>query len=356
MSARQHGRIERALHRFAFGTQRAQLGLADLEQRLFRRELAATTTGPPVFVTGLPRAGTTMLHELIASCAAFATHTNRDLPFVLCPMLWRSFARRWGRAVAPHERAHGDGIMVSADSPLAAEEVLWARLWPEHYSAHTIAPWSSCARAEFVQFFADHRRKVVALRARDEPAARRYVSKNNVNIGRLPALFEIVPDALVLVPFRDPRQQAASLLRQHLRFLALHQRDPFARRFMADTGHREFGADLRVIDFGGWCAERSPQQALQLPFWLDYWLATHRHLLDMAHDPRVAFVDFARLAANQDVSSLAAALDTPHAALAAQVTQLRPLPARDVDLSMLPGAMRDELQDVYAALLQRALP
>ena len=72
---------------FKFGTT-AQIGIADLETRLFDTELAAFEPGDPVFVTSLPRAGTTILLEILAALPEFATHTYRDMPMVLCPMLW----------------------------------------------------------------------------------------------------------------------------------------------------------------------------------------------------------------------------------------------------------------------------
>jgi len=279
---------------------------------MFRQELHATAMGPPVFVTALPRAGTTMLLELIAACPEFAVHTYRDMPFVLCPMLWRGFSRRVRRSVAPRERAHGDGISISPDSPEAFEEMIWSAFWPEHYGARTIAAWTTCKHPEFAEFFSNHRRKIVALRARDEPRARRYVSKNNLNIARIPALFEVVPEATVVVPFREPVQQAWSLLAQHVRFLAIHRDDPFARRYMAAIGHFEFGANLRPIDFGGWVGTRDAEDALQLRCWLEYWLATYRHLLAHAHDERLVFVDFSSLATTRDVAPLAARRASRH--------------------------------------------
>lgn len=351
-----HNFLERALHRFAFATRRAQLGIADLEERMFGKELRATVTGAPVFVTSLPRAGTTMLLEVLAGCPEFATQTYRDMPFVLCPMLWRSMSRRSRRTNTPHERAHGDGIQISLDSPEAFEEVLWATFWQKHYGAHTITPWQTCQNPEFLEFFAAHRRKVVALRARQEPRARRYLSKNNQNIARLPALLDAVPDAIVLVPFRDPLQQAASLLQQHRRFTELHRESSFARRYMAGIGHFDFGANLRPIDFDGWFGTRRLEAALQLPFWLDYWLATYRYLLTHPQSPRLVFVDFAELAATRNVAPLAAGLGLEDATgLAQQAQRLRPLPPRKVEPAKVPTPTREAIQQVFAALQQRAL-
>lgn len=350
------GRLERLLHRFAFATRRAQLGLADLEQWLYRKELQATVVGPPVFVTSLPRAGTTMLLEVLAGCPEFATHTYRDMPFVLCPMLWRALSLRLQRPSAVQERAHGDGITIGLDSPEAFEEVLWLAHWRDCYRRESIAPWPDQLRAEFVEHFASHRRQIVALRARAEPRACRYLAKNNLHIARLPGLLAAVPDALVVVPFRDPVQQAASLRHQHRRFLALHRDDAFARRYMAGIGHFEFGAELRPVDFDGWPGGRTLATAEELPFWLEYWLAAYRHLLQQPADPRVLLVDFARLSVDRNVGELGTRLGVADVdQLRAQASRLRPLPEREVDLAGVAPALLDAVRTVFAELQRLAL-
>jgi hypothetical protein len=347
--------LQVALHRLAFATKTAQIGLADLERVWFRRELARVRVGAPVLITALPRAGTTMLTTLLAGCPEFATPTYRDLPFVLCPMLWRALSRRFPRHDAARERAHGDGIPITLDSPEAGEEVLWGAFWPEHYTARSVVPWRDCRRDEFVGFYTEHRRKVVALRAREEPLANRYLAKNNLHVARLPALWQAVPDATVVVPFRDPLQQAFSLRQQHLRFLGIHREQPFARWYMRSLGHCEFGADLRVVDFAGWVGARDLTTAEHLSFWLEYWLHAYRHLLGI-HDDRLVFVDFADLAQRRDTAPLAARLALADGAvLAQQASRLRPLPAREVDAAGVAKGLLDAARDTFTQLQRRAL-
>ena len=352
-----YSRLDRALHRLAFATTKAQLGIADLEQRWFRRDLEAVQVGAPVLITALPRAGTTILLELVAGCGEFAAHTYRDMPFVLCPMLWHKLSRPFQRPSQPRERAHADGIAVSLDSPEAFEEMLWHRFWPQHYQARTIAPWTTCSDLEFTEFFAAHRHKIVALRARGDKPTRRYVSKNNGNMARLPAIFEAVPDATVVVAFREPLQHAASLLRQHQRFGAMHDADAFGRRYMAGIGHFDFGRNLRPIDFGGWHGDRPASAAERLEFWLEYWVATYRHALQAAEHPQILLVSFERLGSAAGIDALAEALkvdDRPD--LLARASMLRPAKEHPVDLRELPPALVQAAQEIWAELTKRALP
>ena len=173
----------------------------------------------PVFITSLPRAGTTLLLEIVASLDAFTSHTYRDMPFLITPMLWHSISRPFQRPGTVVERAHGDGMTVGYDSPEAFEELLWRAFWPGKYLRDRIEPWQADdldPYGEFEQFMMRHIRKLMALRAGSRPA--RYVSKNNANVARIPKIRQLFPDAVILVPFRNPVDHAGSMLRQHLRF------------------------------------------------------------------------------------------------------------------------------------------
>ncbi len=344
--AASYGLFDRLLHRFAFATTWAQRGVADLEETLFRRELAAIEPGAPVFVTALPRAGTTILLELLAGLDEFAAHRYRDMPFVLTPMLWSRVTRGGAGDAAPKERAHGDGIQITQDSPEAFEEMLWRAFFKQHYKGPRVAPWARCDDPEFLEFFRAHMRKVVALRARDKPA-RRYVSKNNLNIARIPSLLDALTDAAVIVPLRDPVQHAQSLLRQHQRFLAMHEADAFAKRYMAGVGHFDFGQNLKPVDFDGWMSGRTVADAEGLTFWLDYWNATYRHLLAHAEHDRLLFVRFEALGDERTLDAIAAHVGAPLAALRARADILQPPAPREVDVSGVPSQTLDEARALY---------
>jgi len=95
---------------------------------------------------------------------------------------------------------------------------------------------------------------MIALRTEEgeeKSAGRRYLSKNNLNIARLAALPEPLQEGTILVPFRDPVQQAVSVHRQHERLLEIHEEDDFVREYMEAIGHHEFGKGLKPVNFGG---------------------------------------------------------------------------------------------------------
>ena len=225
-----------------------------------------------VFVCGLARAGTTVLMRRLYESQQFCSLTFRDMPFVLAPNLWRRMSKHSQKSKETQERAHGDGLMVNYDSPEALEEVFWKTQCGSDYIRNDcLVPMS--ADEEVIQDF----RTYVSLVMR-ESTGKRYLSKNNNNILRLGSLTEAFPNATILIPFRQPAQQAYSLLRQHQRFREVHSTDHFARKYMSWLVHHEFGADHRPFRF----EEREPQAGdpTKLEYWLNAWVITYTNILN----------------------------------------------------------------------------
>jgi len=279
---------DRLLHRLAFRLGITQETLADIEATLYRESLASVSVQRPVFISSLPRAGTTILLRLLWETGRFATHTYRDMPFVLCPMIWRRFSRAFVSDDEPRERAHGDGIKISGRSPEAFEEMVWKHFWSDHYRDDRIVPWTDGDRnAPFNAFFERHMRKVVAIHSDDASDSLRYLSKNNLNISRLAAPPPPLNEGTFVIPVRKPVQQAASMYRQHQRFQKIHRRDDFVREYMEAIGHHEFGQGLKPVNFNDWLGEH-PAEPGELSFWLRYWTEAYRFVLQ--HLPPTAVV------------------------------------------------------------------
>jgi hypothetical protein len=115
---------------------------------------------------------------------------------------------------------------------------------------------------------------------------------------RLPALIAAFPQGLIVHPFRDPLQQAQSLLRQHRQALHLAAQDPFRRDFMRWLGHHEFGADQRPFCFPG--HPRVEANRDHIDYWLQLWVCVHSALLaqDRVVSRRQVFLDYDALCAD----------------------------------------------------------
>lgn len=346
-----YSKLDRALHRLAFGSAAVQETAADLEGALFGKRYRHVAVERPIFVTSLPRAGTTVVLEILARVPGIATHTYRDMPFVLAPVLWEMLSRSFRRHSELRERAHGDGLAVGYDSPEAFEEILWRKFWPGKYGPRRIARWSVDEDAPgFADAFRDHMRKIIALRAGGAPAPR-YASKNNANIARIGLIRRLFPDSILLVPLRDPLAQAVSLLRQHVRFSELHGRDPFARQYMHDIGHFEFGALHRPIEFPGVDQALAGYDPGTLDYWVAYWECAYRQVLNERSS--IVLMSYEALCAEgvTVISALAEPLGIPTTALVTALgdrmwaprERAADLKVEDADLERRARALHQEL-------------
>lgn len=354
MDASSYSRLDRLAHRLAFSHRVVQDVLAEVEAAAFGQPWRQQPLARPIFVTSLPRAGTTLLLQLLSRVSAVATHTYRDMPFVRAPILWNRLSRRFRTVRKVEERAHGDGVMVDFDSPEAFEETVWLARFPEHYQDRGILPWQRRAPG-FSAELADHMRRIVVLRRGGVTPTVRYLSKNNANIARTGLLRSAFPDGHVLVPIRDPLDQARSMHRQHLRFLTLHAKDPFVRRYMADIGHFEFGALHRPILFEGMEPPTLRYRPDRLEYWIGYWTAAYRHL---AQQNGITFVDHERFCQNgsRNLMQLCEAVGLSIDPIVTRRVAEQVKPRRDPEaLDRMPEGM-NEARELYHELRSRSLP
>ena len=113
--------LEQKLHKFALSSQFMREVTFDFESTFFS---SSSETGNHIFIAGLARAGTTILLNALYESNIFASISYADMPFVLAPNLWSKISFK-KKDLKLKERAHGDGIKVSTDSPEAFEEVFW---------------------------------------------------------------------------------------------------------------------------------------------------------------------------------------------------------------------------------------
>ena len=287
--------LDKLMHRIAFKTPGFQTVVSDMEDKIFAKELKGIKARDPVFITSLPRAGTTLVLELCAKLEEFATHRYKDMPFIITPLFWSKFASGFRKKDELRERAHGDGMMVNIESPEAMEEMLWMAFWEEHYKEDRILLWNGDENEEFTIFFRNHMRKLIAARKKDNPSASRYISKNNLNISRIDYLLREYPDSTIILIVRNPLQHAKDLLEQHENFSDMHAEDKFAREYMRGIGHFDFGDNLKPVDFGSWMDERRVTDPFKLDFWLEYWTNAFEHLLAKQGTSGLRFLSYDEL-------------------------------------------------------------
>ncbi len=181
----------------------------------------------PVFLTGLPRTGTTLLHNLMAVDPA-----NRVLRFweALQPFPPGSGeagldeaslvaeAERWLKrfyGLAPYFRAiHASTGTGPEECDALFQNAFASQHFDDMFRADEYSTW--LAEASLVDEYAYYRRQLQALQLQalqlhgGEGGHRQWVLKSPSHLGYLEALFETFPDATVVVCHRDPDEVVAS--------------------------------------------------------------------------------------------------------------------------------------------------
>jgi hypothetical protein len=230
--------------------------LGRLESRQLAEQTAGVTVRMPIYVCGLARSGSTLLHEVISSHAGVATHRAKDYPMVFTPFWWRRATANL-RPPPPRERAHQDRVMITTDSPDALEEMLWMAFFPRcHDPSVSSLLGATDSHPAFESFYDLHIRKLLLAEG-----ATRYAAKANYHVARLGYLARLFPDARFLLPVREPATHIASLMRQQQLFSQGQRKHPRALAYMRRSGHFEFGLDRRPIHLGDRARARRVREA-----------------------------------------------------------------------------------------------
>jgi len=271
--------------RFFAATRGLWKRLAGLESSVVREEIEQLRVDRPVYITSLPRSGTTVLTGMLAQHSDLTCHRYSDFPNVWTPY-WRNYLLQKTRRQVPkmQERAHQDRIEVSNDSPEAVEEVLWTYFFPARHEIDVNQVLDEQSRhRKFDLFYKEHILKLLAVRN-----ANRYLAKGNYNVSRMRYILALYPDAKFLVPIRDPVHQVASLARQHDLFTRASQEDPRIPLQLAMSGHFEFGPQRAPVNFGNPQATQAIidcwQQGREAEGWARYWAETYQHIYDQLEE------------------------------------------------------------------------
>jgi hypothetical protein len=182
-------------------------------------EHAAISIDQPIFITGLPRTGTTALHRLLC---ADAGHQGLEMWLTAAPQprppretwdddpTFQRLQQRLGRHQVEDPEFMGMHYM-SADMPEECWQLLRQSIMSIGYETVACLPTYSrwLAEQDWTGAYRRHRRNLQLIGLHDSP--RRWVLKNPSHLFSLPALMAVYPDALVVQTHRDPRAVIASI-------------------------------------------------------------------------------------------------------------------------------------------------
>jgi Sulfotransferase family len=224
------------------------VALGNLESRMLQSRIATQTVDRPVYICGLPRAGTTITLQMLSEHPDVVTHKYADFLMPYMPYVWNQvFPRIPVDAMRkPVPRIHRDRIQVTRDSAEMGEEILWEHFFPfiHDESKYSVLDGST-SNPGFERFYVDHLRKLALVRGRT-----RYVSKAIMCVVRMQYLRRLFPDARFLLYVRNPIDHIASMIKQDRIWAELERDDPRQIEIIELTGHHEFGPHQVMANVG----------------------------------------------------------------------------------------------------------
>ncbi len=182
-------------------------------------EIDAERIERPLFITGLPRGGTSILHELLAQDPAHRAPRHWEVRFPCPPPERASYTsdpriaradleiQLWNQIVPEYLSMHELGGAIPVECvQLMAHEFLGDEL-PGRHQVPSYSAW--LAGADMVPAYHFHKKMLQLLqwRCRGE----RWVLKAPSHLSTLGALFAVYPDACIVQTHRDPLTVMASV-------------------------------------------------------------------------------------------------------------------------------------------------
>lgn len=194
-----------------------------------------------IYITGLPRSGTTSLLNFLYSSKQFSSLKYLNMPFIQSPNISKIINKK---KIKSKERLHADGIKYNLDSPESFEEVFFKNK-------------KTYIHKEYLNY--------INLIANAE-GRKRYLSKNNLNYKRVKLFQTILPNSIFFIMIRHPLYHAFSLLKKHELFCLMQKKEDFIRRYMNYLNHHEFG-----VDHLPWNSPKKYKDFSNINYWLEQW-------------------------------------------------------------------------------------
>ncbi len=279
--------LEKFLLKIVFRFEFLNRVLFDIENVFLKKKINLNNK---IFITGLPRSGTTILLNTIYSSEIFASITYRNMPFILSPNIWFFFTKFLKKSTST-ERAHRDGIKINIDSPEAFEEVFWKIFLKKEYIKdkklveHNLKDEVLNEYEKYLELICQGKKK------------NNYISKNNNNILRINDLSNYFKNSKFIIMYRDPLNHCTSLKKQFFHFEEMHRKDNFFQTYMSFLGHYEFGLNYKSL-----LLDEIEEDKNNLDYWLKKWSLVYSHLLNFKEKKNIIFLSYEKFCENPEFS------------------------------------------------------
>jgi hypothetical protein len=268
------------LHDFILSNKFINKSLYEFEKLIFLKK-TEISLNKHVFITGLPRSGTTVLLNYIYASNLFASFKYSNMPLILAPNISKMIPNR---KIPKKERLHQDGITFDLDSPEAFDEIFFSTFNDEE------------TKEELINYLR------LLLLSQNKT---KYLSKNNLNYKRIHKIKSILPNSLFLIPIREPEAHSQSLYNQNKNFCELQKKDDFIRRYMNYLGHNEFGLNHKP-----WNSPDKYKEETNKNYWLEQWIMFYEYIYKIyGSDKNCMFVIYEKLPSEKTILKISKFID-----------------------------------------------
>ncbi|MFO7795591.1 MAG: sulfotransferase family protein [Promethearchaeati archaeon] len=251
-----------------------------LETLYIRKTIGTIEINSPIFITGIPRSGTTITLEMLAKHPEVASHKYKHLLMPYIPYWFSNAINKLKISLEPTERIHQDRIFINQDSPEAVEEIFWQRFFENvHNESDSNILDNNTKNEEFENFYKNHIKKLLISQE-----SSRYIAKNNYNLTRLEYLIKIFPDVKFVILIRNPINQIASIIKQQKSFIKMESISPLLSEWNNILGHHEFGNHSSLINLNDYELVKKIRSLLKnknsyVKGWGYYWTSLYDHVM-----------------------------------------------------------------------------
>jgi len=246
------------------------------ETLMLNSDLNKLNIESPIYITGLARAGTTIILEMLHKHPDLASHQYKHFLIPYLPHWIGQIFKKNMIFTKSFERLHKDGIIVTYESPEALEEIFWQKFFNGiHNENNSNIISGSISNPKFEKFYRNYIRKLIFSQN-----GSRYLAKNNYNVTRLGYLLRLFPNSKFLLIIRNPVDHIASLIKQTRLFIKLEQENPFLNDWLRIIGHHEFGHNQVCINVGNTDLIRKIRKLWRnkktiVKGWAHYWISIY---------------------------------------------------------------------------------
>jgi hypothetical protein len=178
----------------------------------------------PIFITGMPRTGTSILHEVMAEDPGLRPALTWELWYPAPPpepathdidprIGWtHRDVTRWGRIVPAYRIQHPQAATLPHECAYLWSHEFMSEYFSSCFNVPSYTAWLGTPSESREEFHRPYRmqRLLLQLLQRCYPT-KQWILKAPSHLGHLPSLFDVFPDACLIITHRDPLKVLGSV-------------------------------------------------------------------------------------------------------------------------------------------------